>query len=180
MTMRKVAVVGAGMTRFVRRAQETPKELSWQAVRMALQSCEMTMDDIEGVCMGTAPDSFDGIHFNGEYLSDGAGAWRKFYSVTIPMVSPAIFFNLVMGLIGTLQYFTNAYVMTSGGPNNATLFYALYLYRNAFEYLRMGYGSALAWVLFVITMALTSLVFKSSPLWVFYEYTTERTRRRVR
>lgn len=79
MGMRKVAVIGAGMTRFVRRAQETPKELSWQATHLALQSCEMTMDDIEAVCLGTAPDSFDGIHLNGEYLSDGAGAWRKPY-----------------------------------------------------------------------------------------------------
>ncbi len=79
MGMRKVAVVGAGMTKFVRRAQETPKELSWEAAHMALESCEMTMDDIEAVCLGTAPDAFDGIHLNGEYLSDGAGAWRKPY-----------------------------------------------------------------------------------------------------
>ena len=76
MGMRKVAVVGAGMTKFVRRALETPKELSWQATHMALNSCEMTMDDIEAVCMGTAPDSFDGVHMKGEYLSDGSGAWR--------------------------------------------------------------------------------------------------------
>ncbi len=79
MAMRKVAVVGAGMTRFVRRAQETPKELTFQASSMALESCEMTMDDIDGVCLGTAPDSFDGIHFNGEYLSDSAGGWNKPY-----------------------------------------------------------------------------------------------------
>lgn len=79
MSMRKVAVVGAGMTRFVRRAQETGKELSWQAARMALQSCEMTMNDIGAVCMGTAPDAFDGVHAKGEYLSDGAGGWRKPY-----------------------------------------------------------------------------------------------------
>ena len=79
MGMRKVAVVGAGMTKFVRRAQETPKELSWQASRAALESCELTMDDIDAVCMGTAPDAFDGIHMKGEYLSDGAGAFRKPY-----------------------------------------------------------------------------------------------------
>jgi len=77
--MRKVAVVGAGMTRFVRRAQETPKELSFLATKMALESCEMTLDDIEAVCLGTAPDAFDGIHMNGEYLSDGAGGWNKPY-----------------------------------------------------------------------------------------------------
>ncbi len=75
--MRKVAVIGAGMTRFVRRALETPKELAWEAARMALESCELTLDDVEAVCFGTAPDAFDGIHMNGEYVSDGAGAWRK-------------------------------------------------------------------------------------------------------
>jgi len=79
MGMRKVAVVGAGMTKFMRRAQETGKELSWQAARMALESCEMTLDDIQAVCLGTAPDAFDSIHLKGEYLSDGAGAWGKPY-----------------------------------------------------------------------------------------------------
>jgi len=79
MSMRKVAVIGAGMTKFVRRAQETPKELSWEAARMALESCELTMDDIQAVCMGTAPEAFDGLHMKSEYLSDGAGAWRKPY-----------------------------------------------------------------------------------------------------
>jgi acetyl-CoA C-acetyltransferase len=77
--MRKVAVVGAGMTKFMRRAQETPKELSWQATRMALDSCDLILDDIDAVCMGTAPDAFDGIHMKAEYLSDGAGAWNKPY-----------------------------------------------------------------------------------------------------
>jgi acetyl-CoA C-acetyltransferase len=75
----RVAVVGAGMTRFVRRAQETGKELSWQAAKAALESCEMTLDDIDCVAMGTAPDAFDGVHMKGEYLSDGAGAWGKPY-----------------------------------------------------------------------------------------------------
>src|SRR4030043_671920 len=79
MGMRKVAVVGAGMTKFVRRAQETAKERTWEAAHMALESCELTMDDIDGVCFGTAPDAFDGVHYNGEYVSDGAGAWRKPY-----------------------------------------------------------------------------------------------------
>lgn len=79
MGLRKVAVVGAGMTKFVRRAQETGKELSWEATSQALQSCELTIDDIQAVCLGTAPDSFDGVHMKGEYLSDGAGAWRKPY-----------------------------------------------------------------------------------------------------
>jgi len=79
MAMRKVAVVGAGMTKFMRRAQETGRELAFQASRMALDSCEMTLDDIDAVALGTAPDAFDGVHMKGEYLSDGAGAWHKPY-----------------------------------------------------------------------------------------------------
>ncbi|RLC75554.1 MAG: thiolase domain-containing protein [Chloroflexi bacterium] len=77
--MPRVAVVGAGMTKFVRRAQETAKELAWEAASMALESCEMTLDDIDCVVMGTAPDAFDAIHMKAEYLSDGAGAWGKPY-----------------------------------------------------------------------------------------------------
>jgi acetyl-CoA C-acetyltransferase len=80
MTMRKVAVVGAGMTKFMRRAQETAKELAFEATKMALDSCEMTLDDIDCVVHGTAPDAFDGLHMKGEYLSDGSGAWRKPYT----------------------------------------------------------------------------------------------------
>jgi acetyl-CoA C-acetyltransferase len=79
MGLRRVAIVGAGITKFVRRAQETPKELAYEAVRMALDSSEMTMKDIDCVALGTAPDGFDGIHMNGEYLVDGAGAFRKPY-----------------------------------------------------------------------------------------------------
>jgi acetyl-CoA C-acetyltransferase len=75
--MRRVAIVGAGMTRFVRRAQETGKELAWQATSKALESCEMTLDDIDCVVVGTAPEAFDGVHMKSEYLSDGCGAWRK-------------------------------------------------------------------------------------------------------
>jgi len=73
----RVAVVGAGMTKFVRRAQETPKELSWEAAHLALQSCEMSIDDIDAVVIGTAPDAFDGVHMKSEYLSDGCGGWGK-------------------------------------------------------------------------------------------------------
>lgn len=79
MGMHKVAIVGAGMTKFVRRSLETGKELSWQAAKMALDSCELTLDDIDCVVMGTAPDAFDQVHMKAEYLSDGAGAWRKPY-----------------------------------------------------------------------------------------------------
>jgi multiple sugar transport system permease protein len=100
---------------------------------------------------------------------DGANGRKTFRHITIPMLSPVIFFNLIMGIIGSLQIFTEGYVMTSGGPNNATLFSVLYLYRNAFNYLNMGYAAAMAWVLFLIILGLTLIVFKSSPLWVFYE-----------
>ena len=79
MTMGKVAIVGAGMTKFVRRAQETAKELAWAAASMALKSCEMTLDDIDCVVLGSAPDAFDAVHMKSEYLSDGAGAWGKPY-----------------------------------------------------------------------------------------------------
>jgi multiple sugar transport system permease protein len=102
---------------------------------------------------------------------DGANAWNRFMHVTVPMMSPVIFYNLVLGLIGTFQYFTEVYVATGGegGPQRSTLFYNLYLYQNAFKYFDMGYASALAWVLFLIVLVLTLLVFRSSALWVFYE-----------
>lgn len=100
---------------------------------------------------------------------DGAGAWRRFWNVTLPMLSPLIFFNLVMGIIGSFQIFTQAKVMTNGGPGNATLFYVLNLYRQAFELHKMGYASALAWVLFLIVLALTLLVFRGSKNMVYYE-----------
>ena len=100
---------------------------------------------------------------------DGAGAWRKFFNITLPMISPVIFFNFVMGVIGTFQVFTQGYLLTDGRPNNSTLFYVLYLYRNAFEYLNMGYASAMAWVLFVIIMAATLFILRTSSLWVYYE-----------
>ncbi|ALS28070.1 ABC transporter permease [Paenibacillus sp. 32O-W] len=100
---------------------------------------------------------------------DGGGALRKFWHVTLPSMTPTIFFNVVMGTIGTLQVFDQAYVMTNGGPNNATLFYIYYLYRTAFSESEMGYAAALAWVLFLIILALTALVFRSSKFWVYYE-----------
>jgi multiple sugar transport system permease protein len=100
---------------------------------------------------------------------DGATAWRRLWHVTLPMISPVIFFNLVMGVIGEFQYFTNAYVMTQGGPSYSTLFYNLYLYNNAFRYFRMGYASALAWILFLIILLLTLLIFRGSSAWVYYE-----------
>jgi len=105
---------------------------------------------------------------------DGAGSWMRFRHVTLPMLSPTIFFSLVMGIIGSLQTFAQAFIATAGGPNNATLFYNLYLYMNAFQFYQMGYASALAWILFVIILALTMLVLRSSPMWVYYEGTLRR------
>ncbi|AEE95242.1 carbohydrate ABC transporter permease [Mahella australiensis] len=100
---------------------------------------------------------------------DGAGSWTKFVHITLPMLSPTLFFQLIMGVIGSFQVFTQAFIMTNGGPNDATLFYVLYLYQNAFQFWKMGYASALAWVLFAIIMFFTWLNFKLSNYWVFYE-----------
>jgi multiple sugar transport system permease protein len=105
---------------------------------------------------------------------DGAGLWKRFRFITIPLISHVTFFNLVLGIIGALQVFTDAFVMTGGGPNNSTMFLAVYLYLNAFRYLNMGYASALAWVMFMIVLVLTLLVFKSSPFWTFYQDETKR------
>jgi multiple sugar transport system permease protein len=100
---------------------------------------------------------------------DGANVWHRFWSVTLPMMSPILFFNLIIGVIETFQYFTNAFVMTNGGPGRSTLFYNLYLFQNAFRFYKMGYASALAWVMLLIILALTLVIFKSSPYWVYYE-----------
>lgn len=102
---------------------------------------------------------------------DGASRWMKFWKITLPMLSPIIFFNLVMGLIDSFKLFTQAYVMTEGGPRNASLFYVYYLYQHAFKWFHMGYASALAWVFLFVVMALTLAVFRSSKTWVYYEGT---------
>jgi multiple sugar transport system permease protein len=100
---------------------------------------------------------------------DGAGAGSKFWKITLPMLTPTIFFNLVLSVISTFQTFTSAYVATDGGPLDATLFYVLYIFRQAFQFFNMGYASALAWVLFVIILVLTLLIVRSSASWVYYE-----------
>lgn len=104
---------------------------------------------------------------------DGASRWRQHRHITLPMISNVTFFNLVMGVIGSLQVFAEPYVLTGGGPNNSTLLLPLYLYRNAFQYLKMGYASAIAWVSFVIVLLLTLLVFKSRSLWVYSDVSDE-------
>jgi multiple sugar transport system permease protein len=100
---------------------------------------------------------------------DGAGKVSALFNVTLPSISPVIFFNLIMGIIGTLQYFTMAFIMLPGGaPDHATYFYAMYLYDNAFPYVRMGYASAMAWIQLLIILALTGIAFWSSRRWVHY------------
>ena len=100
---------------------------------------------------------------------DGANRWKTFWRITLPMLSPTIFFNLVMSIIGSFQVFTQSLVMTNGGPNYATLTMMLYLYRKGFEQLKFGYSSAVAWVLFLIILGFTLLVIRSSSAWVYYE-----------
>lgn len=100
---------------------------------------------------------------------DGAGAWRKFWNVTVPLMTPVIFFNLIVGMIGNFQVFAPALIMTKGGPEDATLFMVLYIYRNAFEYSKLGYAAALSWLLFVIVIILTFVQFRFSGRWVYYE-----------
>ena len=100
---------------------------------------------------------------------DGGNAWHKFRHITLPMISPTMFFNLVMGIIGALQVFGQAYIITEGGPNNASLFYVYNLWREAFRYMEMGVASAMAWILFLVVLVLTVIVFKTSNKWVYYE-----------
>jgi multiple sugar transport system permease protein len=100
---------------------------------------------------------------------DGAGPWGKFLNVTVPMMSPVIFYNLIVGFIASIQGFVLVLIMTNGGPANATLVYGLYLYRNAFQFFQMGYASALAWVLLLVIMLITAAQFFFAKYWVFYE-----------
>jgi multiple sugar transport system permease protein len=108
-------------------------------------------------------------HLHEAVSVDGGGPWHRFRHVTVPMMTPTIFYTLVVGVIGTFQVFNQAYVMTEGGPNNATLFYVYYLFRKAFSESEMGYASAMAWVLFMIIMLVTFLLFRNARRWVYYE-----------
>jgi multiple sugar transport system permease protein len=99
---------------------------------------------------------------------DGAGTWAKFWNVTLPMISPTLFFNSVLALIGALQTFETAFIGTQGGPAYATWFYGLHIYRTSFEYFELGYGSTLAWIFFIVLGAFTYLQFRASRSWVYY------------
>jgi len=102
---------------------------------------------------------------------DGAGWWSRFWAVTLPTLSPVLFFNVVVGIIGSFQVFTSAFIISNGagGPDNSTLFLVLYLYQNGFQYFHMGYASAIAWLLFVIVLIFTGLQFLGARRWVHYE-----------
>lgn len=101
---------------------------------------------------------------------DGANFFHKFRHVTVPLMTPVVFFHLITSVIGALQFFTVPYIMTGGTgfPANSTLFYSIYLYKNAFQYFKMGYASAMAWLLFIVTLLITLIIFRSARLWVFY------------
>lgn len=100
---------------------------------------------------------------------DGASAVQVFFRVTLPLLTPTVFFNVVLNMIGSFQVFTQAFVLTQGGPNNATLTMVLLIYRKAFQNFSFGYASSIAWTLFVVILIFTLLVFRSSNRWVFYE-----------
>lgn len=100
---------------------------------------------------------------------DGANLWQRIRYITIPMMTPVIFFQLIIGIVQALQVFTQAYIMTQGGPQDATRFFMLYLYEHGFQFYNMGYASALAWIIFVYTLVLTLLVLRSAKSWVHYE-----------
>lgn len=116
---------------------------------------------------GVPPELYEAVEI------DGGGIWYKFRHVTLPMISPTLFFNLILGVIGALRVFTVAYVSTEGGPAYATWFYILHLYTQAFKYFNMGYASALAWIFFIILIAFTYLQVRTSRHWVFYAGDTD-------
>ncbi len=99
---------------------------------------------------------------------DGANSFQKIINITIPMLTPTIFFNLIMGLIGAFQFFAPVYILTQGGPADSTTLYAFHLYKTAFAYFRMGYASAMAWILFLLIAFFTLILFKTSARWVYY------------
>lgn len=102
-------------------------------------------------------------------IIDGAGPITTFFRIKLPMLTPTLFYNLITAIIGCMQAFNSAYLVTGGGPMNSTMYYGLYQYKQAFQYMNMGYASAMAWVMMLIIVAMTALVFRSSSAWVFYQ-----------
>ncbi|GMA61059.1 sugar ABC transporter permease [Alicyclobacillus fastidiosus] len=109
------------------------------------------------------------VHLYDAVEVDGGGAWSKLIHVTIPSMTPTILFNLVLSIIGTFQTFNQAYLMTQGGPNYASQFFVYNIFQYAFQYGDMGYACALSWILFIIIMILSVVVFRTSGRWVYYE-----------
>lgn len=101
-------------------------------------------------------------------MLDGAGPFQRFFRITLPLLTPVVFFNVIMSIIAGLQVFTQPWILTQGGPLNATYVYGIHLYNNAFRYYRFGYSCAMAWLLLVVVLGITGLVFKSGGKWVFY------------
>ncbi|WP_435924187.1 carbohydrate ABC transporter permease [Paenibacillus sp. DYY-L-2] len=109
---------------------------------------------------------------------DGAGRMRQFFKITLPMLSPTLFFNLIMGVINSFQMFTPAYVITAGGPMNSTYVYALYLYERAFSRYQLGYSSSLAWIMLLLIVAAAVIINLTSKYWVFYESESQGGKRK--
>lgn len=102
-------------------------------------------------------------------IIDGGGPVKRFFKITLPMITPSLFYNLVNGIIGSMQAFASSYLITEGQPKNTTLYYSLYQYQQGFQYMKMGYASALAWFMMLVIVALTAIVFKTQKSWVYYE-----------
>jgi len=139
----------------------TPKTALYGLILMGVWGIGNTMIIYLSGLQGVSEELYEAAEI------DGANAFQRFFSITLPMISMTVFFNVVMAIIGSFQYFTQAFVMTEGGPLNSTLFYNLYLYVKAYKELKMGYASALAWIMFIIIMFFTMLTIKSSALWVY-------------
>lgn len=135
----------------------------WAMILMSLFTVGSSMLITLAALQGVPREQYEAVEI------DGGGLLAKFWNVTVPQISPAIFFNLVMGTIGTLQTWQQGFLMTGGGPRNATLFYGLYLYYNAFQYGYMGYACALAWIIFMIILVFTGINFLGARFWVYYE-----------
>ncbi|MBS1709501.1 MAG: sugar ABC transporter permease [Armatimonadetes bacterium] len=108
------------------------------------------------------------VHLYEAAMIDGTSAFQRMRTITLPLLTPVILFNVVMSVIGSFQYFTEAYVMTQGGPEQSTTFFALYLFQRAWQFLDLGYASAMAWILFVIVVAVTLAILKTQSKWVHY------------
>lgn len=140
-----------------------PKWVKLSFVFLAVWGVGVNMVLILSAMQGVSNDLYESASL------DGAGEFRKFMSITVPMISPVIFFNLIMGIIKGLQAFSEIYIMTAGGPNNASNMMVPYLFDNAFKFYKMGYASSISWILFIIIIVFSLIVYKSSDLWVYYE-----------